>query len=153
MVRENPEVGEVCDIVASLKKAEDLAKDTKTELLQAREKFEQVACALYVRAGDLGEPIRTDWVTGSPSSKSIPRLPTYKKSPEEYVALCKFFGMSDDVISSDAFRPHFPGIVEVVTACENAGKPLPPGISKDSLTTVFVVSCRWKTGVDIDQLC
>jgi len=152
VVRASLNLEEICDCIALLKKAEELVKDTRTEISKSYSKLEEVACKLYVLGGQLGEPIRTEWVTASPGSKTLPKIPTYKDNPEAYTKLCKHFGLSDELIQTQAFRPHWPGLVEIVTACEEQMKPLPPGISKDGLLTQYTVTCRWKSGVEPDTL-
>lgn len=152
-VRANPDLNEIVDCIAILKKAEELMKDAKSEILKGYEIFEKVACHIYVKAGITGEPIRTDWVTGSPDAKTIPKLPTIKNNPKEYEELLKFFGVSEQAIHSEAFRPHWPGMVEYITNCEANFQPLPPGINKNDLETKYTVRCLWKRDVELDNLC
>jgi hypothetical protein len=138
---------ELVDMVACLKKAEDLARDMRYEIEKTYQKLEHVTCVRYIQQGLLGEPIRSEWVTGSPNSKSIPILPTKKGDPVAYGKLCAFFGVPDD----DVFRPNWPALSQKLSEMQAQLKPLPPGIDPEKMIPAYTVKCLFKQ--DIDSLC
>lgn len=144
-----PNMEQAVDAIAMLKKTDDLVRDLKAEINKTIKKMSRVAVALYMRSELLGEPVRTDWVSGSMGTKSIPKIAKRSEDPEAYAAMCAHYGVPVDA----PFRPHWPDMVDAVTATERDLKPLPPGIKNvDDLGTEFVVTCRWKKGIEPDTL-
>src|SRR5688572_16480374 len=69
------DICECTNAVAVLKRCEEMLRDARTETERAIKAISKATCALYVRAGQIGQPIRTEWVTGTPDLKSVPRIP------------------------------------------------------------------------------
>ena len=150
LVGKELEVGATCDAIGVLKRSEELLKSASYEVNQAIKQLSKVACALYLRDGNTGEPVRTEWLTATPDTKSVPTLPKRDKDPEKYAAMAEFFGVPQSAWG--VFRPHWPDMKEYITQCEAESKPLPPGIDADTLKTEYVVICRWKKDVEPDTL-
>lgn len=151
-IRKQLNLEEIVDVIAILKRSEDLLRDSKTEVSKNFGNLEEVACRLYVASGSIGEPIRTEWVTGSPNAKTLPKIPSKKNDLEAFTQLCSHFGLNSEAINYECFRPHWPGMVEYITQCEADFKPLPPGVNKDSLLTQYTVTCRWRPGIEPEAL-
>ena len=141
------------DTIGVLKKTFDMIKDLKMEVDRCTEQMEKVVCALYIRSPIMGEPIRGEWVTGSPYPRSVFKFPSMKSDPEAYMNWMRQMGVPDDVIASGAVRPHYPSMVEHLNKLEAEGKQLPQNVNPHDSGTEFGVRCVWHRDVDLDAMC
>lgn len=157
LTRLKAEVGKSLDIEATtdaigvLKKSFDLIKDLKMEVDKCVQQLEKVTCALYIRSSSIGEPIRGQWVTGTPGGKSRLKLPP-RNSPQ-YDKFLSAVGIAPSAIDSGMVRLHWPSVQEYLNVLEEQGKPMPPGIEANESETEFGVRCLFHRDVDLDTLC
>ncbi len=144
----SPDLSQIVDVIAVLKKIEALLKDSKVETEKAIKQLSRGACMLYVKEGKIGETIRTDWICANPDSKTIPKMPREKDDPEAYAAMAEHFGIPAGV----PFRPHWPSMVEYCTSQEANFKPLPPGVNPNDSSVEYTVVCRFHKDADVDTL-
>jgi hypothetical protein len=144
----SPDLEQVVDVIAVLKKVEACLKDSKVETGKAITQLSKAACMLYLQQGMIGDTIRTEWVTANPDSKSVPKVPKQSEDPDTYAKLAEYFGVAVDA----PFRPHWPSMVEYCTAQEANLKPLPPGINPKDLSVEYTVVCRFHKDADVDEL-
>lgn len=145
-----PNLNDIVDVVAVLKKIESRLKDSKQEVAKALSQLQKGACMLYLAEGRLGETITTEWVTANPNPRTQPKIP--ERGTDAYQKLCEHFGVPQALIDSATFRPHWPSLVEYCTEQEAALKPLPPGINPNDVTTEYTVVCRFRNSADVDDL-
>lgn len=88
-----------------------------------------------------GDPIRTEYVTVSPSMVLVPQVPSREKAPEHYEQFMRDLGVSDEEsIKSGVVAPHWPKLVEHITKLAENGEPLPAGC--DPSKTYPVYDCK-----------
>ena len=76
-------------------------------------------------------------------------MPSKKKDPVAYAALMDHLGITGDVAEHDAARLHWPGMMAMVTALAEQGKPLPPGIDPNSQYPQYSVTKLKKRDIDL----
>lgn len=132
----------MADVVYALKQASALFEDMRKETDKVVKFAEQLCCALWLR-GD-GQPIRTEYCTGSPDVKQTAQTP--KPGTDEYAMFCDYFGIDPNA----PFRPHWPTVLEKISQLIAEGKPLPPGCDPSKQWTIFSVSVRKKKAIDFN---
>lgn len=123
---------ELADAIYALRETSALCEDLRKEADRLKQEFERQGCALWVKQGT-GQPIRTEYCTGSPEVKQTPQTP--KAGTPEYEAFCRHFNVAPDGF----FRPHWPEMLKQLTEAQGRGEPLPPGCDPSKLWTVFKV--------------
>jgi len=124
------EISKVCD---------DLRKE-------ANAKMDLISKTLVYKYADniVNDPASEDTIRGklataSPDVKNEPRIP--KKGTPEFAELCRFFGISDEAISSGAVTFHWKHLSNYITDCQKAGKNPPEALD---FKTVFIANYRKK---------
>jgi hypothetical protein len=135
---------ELVDLVYALKKSSELLDDVRKEVDQLKEFIERLACLAWLTQAS-GENVKTEYCTGTPDVKQMAKVP--KPGTEEYVALMNHFGVDP----SSPVRPHWPSMVERLSAELAEGKPLPPGCDPASVYQVFRVKILKKRPVLDDK--
>lgn len=135
------DMAELADAVYALKETEKLAEDVEKETRKLRELAEKLCCAAWLSSD--GDVIRTNYVSATPEVKQTMETP--KPGTEGYAALCAHFGVNPD----SPYRPHWPSMLEVVSADLAAGRPAPPGLNPEKTWTVFRVATRKKKAIDV----
>lgn len=129
-------IQELTDAIYSLRETAGLLDDARKEASKLMELLMVRCCALWTATD--GSPIRTEYCIGSPDIKKNVKVP--KGGTADYDAFCKHFGVDPKI----PFRPHWPEMLERISADIAAGKPCPPGCDPAEMVTKFVVSVRKK---------
>jgi hypothetical protein len=142
---------ELVDLIYALRKTSELADTARKEMNRIEELTIKQACLIWTTTD--GNPIRSDYVTGSPDIKMMASLPRRKSNPEGYAALMRYLGVPDELWDtsdeeSEAVRPHFPGMVDLLSRAMQEGRPLPPGISPENTYPLYKMRLVAKKGVD-----
>lgn len=137
-----------CDYV--IFRATELVDDLARRLNRMKRMSEQILCLKYMVESE-GGPIKTEYVTASPTMTSMPRIPTKANDPEGYAAFMGSLGCTPEMIEAELFRPHWPSVLEHVAEQAAQGKPLPPGTSEKSTYPVYKVTRRKRKGVLEDE--
>jgi hypothetical protein len=146
---ETPDMQELADIAYAMRETKDLLHAAYATARQAGETAQKVACALWVSdSNNTGGPIRTEYCTATPKIKMMAAMPKKRLDPDGYAALMAHFGISEELQNNEAFRPHWPGMVDLFSDRLSAGKPLPPGIDPNKLYPVYSLTIRGKKDVD-----
>lgn len=138
---------ETTDAVFAVKKSAEMLHQLVKTMNGVKETGDKLICLRWMTSNLNGKPIRTEHTTASPTVTPMPVLPTGRKQPEDYAAFCKHFGISEDLIKNDAFRPHWPGMKQQIQDDAENGRPLPPGCDPSKTYQVFNVVYRSKKGV------
>lgn len=113
------------DAVFVLRKTREQIKSLSTELEVLEQKLIDVTCLVWVTSMN-NEPVRGNLCTGTPDIKEAPVIPSRKTEPELYSKMLTDLGVVDsEVVSSDAVRPHWPGLMEMVSNRIAAGRKKP----------------------------
>lgn len=141
---------ELVDTAYAMKQIVLLVKDIENEAKRLEETAIQIACALWAMTSTTGEPIRTEYCTGSPDIKQMASIPNRNRNPELYEKFMDSLGVPRDLWAGEgeAFRPHWPGLVEYISERQRTGKPLPEGVDPSRMYPVYKLTCRPKKGVD-----
>jgi hypothetical protein len=118
-----------------------LCRDAATQLDEMRKKANKRKDLLgrmifaIVTARCVAEPTLKPHMLGGlavaePNAINSPTVP--KTGTQEYIDLCKHFGISDEAIAAGLFTPHWKHIQDYIDARFDPSKPLPeiPGITK-----------------------
>ena len=153
-VRELQNLEQIVDVIAVLKKSDELLKDTKSQVAALTAKLQEIACKLYMQHGasNIGEPIRTEWVTGTPDIRVKPSLPSFKLNPTMFIAMCNDLGYPLEAGDAEMFRPHYPSVMTYLSKLQEQCKPMPAWVDTNRSGSEFGVKCLWKRDVEIDDL-
>lgn len=133
------------DSIYALKEASKLVDDLRKEINKLSDELQTMVCSLWVAHG-IKSPIRTDYCTGSPDVKQVPKTP--KSGTPEYEAFCKHYGVPADA----PFSPHWTKLMETFSAAMEKGEPVPPGVDPSDVWTVFKVkTLKRRPIMDKDQ--
>jgi len=134
----------LADMAICLREISRLADDVRKESNSLREQMERIACARWVQAhlNDPGnaDPIRGELAIGTPDVKQMVSLP--RRDTPEYQQLMGYLGVPAQLLKADLVRPHWPGFTDYVTKLAEEGKPLPPGIPKGKVYSVYRLALR-----------
>lgn len=136
---------ELVDSILVLDQAAKTLDSLRKETNRVKERLETLACKRWMEIGT-GEPLRTEYCTGSPDVKQAPRIP--KEGTEDYQKMCQYFGIPDGA----PFRPHWPSMMERVSEEQRSGMALPPGVDPNGVITVFKVTVRKKRPILDDEM-
>jgi hypothetical protein len=117
------------DHAFALKEMDKLLKDIGVEVRRRLELAESVVGVTWMQGSD-AEPVRTEHCTATVNLKMQPSVP--KRGTPEYAAFMKWLGYGEGP-HLDAIRLHWPTICDIVTKNVEEGKPLPPGITPETL--------------------
>lgn len=137
-----------------VRKMSEFLVDLRKEADGVIELMERQCCALWVLkhtndpAGT--EPIRAEFATGSPKTGLRANIPKLDKDPERFLALMKFFGMSEEQARLNVIRPHWPAMKTYLTELSQEGKPLPDGIKPTDAYPTYSIVTRMRR--DLDQI-
>jgi len=134
---------ELTDIGFICKELYGQIDDLRKRIKEVQELAEKLAC--LKGATERLNSFHGTLATGTPCVEMSANLPHPKKSPEEYLALCAYLGIPDQMIQNDLFRLHWPGFREFFTKEMAAGKPLPPGINLEKVYSHHKLRYRKKT--------
>jgi len=136
---------ELADYAFALHKAAELADDTRKELTKSDNLAQRKACYECVVAGVHG-PIKTEYTTATLDIKTCVRIPRKSAEPEAYAKLMQYLGVPEDLYNceeeKEILRPHWPGLMELVSRLCAEGKPLPPGIDPDATFPEYRLKMR-----------
>lgn len=121
---------EQADMAFAMRECIKLLDDTVKGARKIKETAEKIGCALWVKDGD-GSSIKTPYCTATPKIRMIASLPSKRHNPEQYLKMMEHLGINPELCKedTDVVRPHWPGLMDHITALAEQGKPLPPGIS------------------------
>lgn len=136
---------ELVDYAYALYEAHKFIDDLEGEVRRLKERAICLADALWVQEST-GESIRTDYCTATPDIKMAANIPSQKRDPEAFDAFMQHLGIKPELYKgeSEVVRPHWPGLVEYVSALISQGKPLPPGVNMEKKYPVYKMSFRKK---------
>jgi hypothetical protein len=138
------DIKELADMAYALKRIEEMFCDIEKRTRNTYELTERLLCMLWAKSGD-SDPIRTEHCTVTPRIRMAAQIP--KKGTPEYEELMTSLGIVGEAASSDAVRPHWPGLVEYVTGLLAAGRQLPKGIDTSKTYPVYGVTIRQRKGI------
>jgi hypothetical protein len=143
---------ELADAAYALREAEGLLDDARKKLKELKSLADKMACLVAATTLE-GECIRTEYCTAVPMQRSLVRLPTWRKDPEQYRELMTFLGVPAELQGGGedrqhaAVEMHWPGMMELMHRRMAEGKPLPPGVDPGRTTAEYSLTIRKKKGV------
>jgi len=140
MVTKSPE--ELGDIGWVLKKMYENVDSLRKEIDKLKGSVERLACLKAISEDKV--KLHGKLANTKPDCKVSARLPHPEKKPEEWKALCDFFGVPSEIGELDLMRFHWPGLSAFITERSAHGKPNPPGITPDTITTHYYLTYRGK---------
>lgn len=126
---------EMVDAIYALRTCEEIVDHVRKQIEKVLDNMQKTVVLRWISLG-AGEPIRTDFCTGSPDVSQAMSIPS--KDSEEYRALMRHFNVPLDA----PVKLHYPSLSLYITAQQSSGGPLPPGVNPDKLTTAFYVTTR-----------
>ena len=138
---------ELVDFLYATKKASEMLDESAKKLRGLVDAQKRIICLRWVNSNLSQDNIKTEHVTATPRVTDMPVLPTYKNAPDDYVAFCKHFAITSDIIENDSLRPHWPGMKKQIQDDAEQGKPLPPGCDPSKTYPAYDVLLRKKKGV------
>ena len=135
---------DMVDTMRALRDAAKMIDDMRKESDKLRDTVAKKTCLAWLVA-NVGDVIKTEYATGTPTVKQMPKLP--KPGTEEYALLCKHFGIDE----ASPFRPHWPSMLERISEDLANGKPLPAGCDLSSVYQIFDVAIRSKKPILQDE--
>lgn len=150
--RQETEINILVDRIYALREAAKLLDDTRKECNRLADFATRLACLIWAQ-GDSSEPIRTEYCTGSPDVQMSVNIPNKKRDPVAFCNLMKFLGVPENLYltESEIVRPHWPGLVEMLTARLSKGLPLPEGIDVNATVPIYKITIRGKKGILSDS--
>lgn len=137
---------ELIDFIYVIRTTSEMFNDLRKEASGVEVSMINVACLLYLSRGKDG-PIRGDLATGTPNVTMSAKIPSLKKDPDNFIKLMEYFGIPASPIKEGILKPYWPGLCEHISKCATEGKPLPPGIQKDSQYPVYKMQIRNKVDI------
>lgn len=142
----SPDMIELTDISYALHTCEKFVKDSSKEVRALKELIDKIVCAMWVQNG-VHQPIRTEYVTGSPDVKVMAKIPTRRGDPENFKKLMTFLNVPEELwnMGDDEHLPiniHYPGMVDHISALATQGKPLPNGIDPSTTYPLYKLTLR-----------
>lgn len=135
---------ELADMAFALKKISEIFDEIEKKTRNTYELAERLLCMMWAQNGD-SDPIRTPYCTITPRIRMAAQIP--KKGTPEYAELMKALGINEELQTSDAVRPHWPGLVDFVTELLTQGRPLPAGVDPHKTYPVYGVTIRQRKGI------
>lgn len=107
------------------------------ELLQ--ERLGKRCCAIWASTSATSDKIKTDYAIGTPSIKTVPKVPKKADDPEAYAKFLQAFGVPAEMSESPfcPLRLNWPDLVEYATDLAASGRNLPKGINPDDTYTLY----------------
>jgi len=136
-------VDDMIDAIYGIRETIQYIEDVRKSLNSLSEFFQQVAYLAI--ASNHRKSWATDYASGKLEAKPQPSIPSLKKNRDEYLDLCRFFGIPASIAELDVFRLHWPGIVEYCRILQEKGEDLPTNIDNDSAK--LAISVRKKKGI------
>lgn len=121
-----------CDLGFLCREIAEVYDEMRKEAKARQELFGRRIAEVQGRAAMRGEledddlTVRGELATGVPSIKSIPKIP--KTGSEEYLVLCRWFGIPVDLAQSGAVKFSFTHLQAFCEAARATGIDVPPGI-------------------------
>lgn len=140
------------DHAFALRETSKLCDDIRKEAILLYDLASRVTCMLHVQSGS-ADNIKTDHCTAIPDMKMSCKIPTLKNNPEEYYALMEWLKVPRDLLGSaehdsEAIRPHWPGMVELITNLAAQGKSVPPGVDFTTQRPIYKLTIRGRRPID-----
>ncbi len=135
------ELGELVDLGIVLREVERMHDELRKDAAAHKEvigkviAFRKITATMNDEDPDLR--VRGDLGSGMPNVRFRTKVP--KRGTPEYVAMCKSFGMGQEIIDSGVFQAHYVHMGEYASDLVEAGLNLPPGVelSAPIYTTTF----------------
>lgn len=142
---------DLADQALVLKKVLERVEDARAEINKALDVMSQIACLRWTARGD-GKPIHGELCTATPNTGVAP--PSFKRrdDPEKYDALMRYLGFSEQAIETEIARPHWPSMQQLLSRLGAEGRPLPECLEGVELRNTYSLTCRCRSGVDLDEL-
>lgn len=143
-LHEESDLEELADMVYTVTKVLELFKEVEKKTRGTTELAERLLCMLWAQRSD-AEPVRTSHCTITPRIRMAAQIP--KKGTPEHEALMQYLNISPELQETDAVRPHWPGLVDLMTKLLTEGRPLPQGVDPSKTYPVYGVTIRSKKGI------
>lgn len=142
-------VKELADYAFALRETAAMADDTRKTCEAIQRLAERICCAITVKDG-LEGPVRTDYVTATPTVKMMASLPNKTREPDQYKRLLEHFGLDCELAEEDGVRFHWPGMVRHISKLAEEGRPLPPGLDVEKTYPVYGLSpMKKRKGIEL----
>lgn len=134
---------EIVDVCYILREMYKIVDDLRKEVKSLDQRAQRVACLVLMKK-QIEDDVSTPWCKGTPDVKFEATLPTRRKDPEGFRKLMEHFGVSEEAYDRDrsAIKPHWPGMVDLLSELMESGRPLPPGIDPSKTWPVYSLSVR-----------
>ena len=139
---------DVADANLVLDEITKLMEDLRKQAFAKTTLTNKLLCFRWLQIAD-GEPIRTRVCSYSPRVIHMPKVPSHKKEPEAYAAVCRHFGIPEATIEDRTFQPHWPSLLKQVEKLAEEGKPLPAGLAEQPTYPEYRVTRTKKKGETI----
>ena len=129
------------DNVYAMREAEKYAEELLKEIRKAHTTCQKVACLICMKT--LRDGIITDYCSGKPVTKIVPKVPAKRRyDPEGFDKLMAFIGVSEEVYLSELVRFNWPEVIKFCNDRLSEGKNLPCKIDDEMNHYGFTVRKR-----------
>lgn len=146
------DIGYLADLVMVMKDAEQQLEILRKKIKFNRQICERLACVTYMELHKT-DKIVGHFSIGDPNVKHAYPMPKANENPEQYREFMLSLGATEEMIEQRVVTPHWPRMMDWLSAKAALGEPMPPGVSGKPSFPIFELKCRLKKGVDdLDQL-
>lgn len=140
--------GDRVDLSFLLREMAKMFKDLEKESRLLRENNDNIVCFKAISSQSV-ENIKGEIATGTPQVKTTAKLPSRSRDPEAFYQLMEDLGVPPESVAQDAVRPHYPGMLELISQRVADGKNPPRGIDPTTMHPTYTLTLRKKAGVDV----
>lgn len=140
------------DSIYLMRLLEELLDDTRKEIKRTKELLERITCITWAKDINSEPTIRGRLCRGKPDVSKAAKIPSKSKNPEEFAALMSSLNIPQDMVELGVVKPHWPNLVQYLTAQSAEGKPFPPGIDPTTSFDVYKVTCTKNRNLDLDEV-
>lgn len=145
---------QIVDLAFLNREIESLLDDWRKDVKARKELYGKIVGAALIKraaadATDAEDLVRATLCRGKVDIKVRPKLPP--KGSDEYMELCRHFGLPEDLMTEGAIRFSWKEMGEYCTRLAQEGKPMPDGISETYTDVVLTTTRHSKKAKDSDN--
>lgn len=142
--------GTIVDATYVLKRTSELADETRKEIDRTLVLVQKLGCLAVMHTTD--DKLHGQIANGYGKSGQELIVPDKDKNPNEYLALMRAIGVTEEMAANPYIKPSWKDVAEFTSKLAEEGKPIPPGLEHVQHTTKFTVVATAKRGSDIDEV-